>query len=575
MTISFNTVPSNTLVPLFYAEMNNSAANTAVTSAPALLIGHASNDAAIEVNSLVLMPSADYARQICGAGSQLARMVEVYRQTDPFGELYVIAVPEARGAAATVRVTVAGEAEESGTLSLYVGRSRVQVPVVNGDDATAVATAIKEAVNGVITPEESPENKTGIVRCDLIDCANNFKEITTMPARSLCQNFLNNILAPLHLYRQKSLIDATNAVINGASLTLTSIGRHLTGTASVKNKIKRVDRLLGNRHLQNEVSTIFQRITQKITRGMSRVVILIDWSAYHASRFQLLRASLACDGRSLPLMSCVVPSSQTANADVHERFLESLAECFSPGTDVIVITDAGFQGRWFQQLRSRGWTYICRVLGNHYYNVGNGWEKVSDSGTKASTTAIYLGEGLLGRDKNAQHEGHFYLYKSKPKGRRFKRSKERATRPSVTAKARTAGKSPWFIFTNSTEFSPKQVMKLYSRRMQIEQNFRDEKNPRWGFGLRFGASHSSGRVTVLSLIATLASIIMWLSGFSLENKGIHHKYQANTVKHRRVISLLKLAENVIRHSPLILNTLSLDAGLKVLQQRYTNMIMVY
>ncbi|WP_250551019.1 type VI secretion system protein TssA, partial [Escherichia coli] len=42
------------------------------------------------------------------------------------------------------------------------------------------------------SPEESPENKTGIVRCDLIDCANNFKEITTMPARSLCQNFLNN-----------------------------------------------------------------------------------------------------------------------------------------------------------------------------------------------------------------------------------------------------------------------------------------------------------------------------------------------------------------------------------------------
>ena len=61
---------------------------------------------------------------------------------------------------------------------------------------------------------------------------------------------------------------------------------------------------------------------------------------------------------------------------------------------------------------------------------------------------------------------------------------------------------------------------------------------------------------------------MWLSGFSLENKGIHHKYQANTVNHRRVISLLKLAENVIRHSPLILNTLSLDAGLKVLQERY-------
>lgn len=308
---------------------------------------------------------------------------------------------------------------------------------------------------------------------------------------------------------------------------------------------------------------------------MSRAVILIDWSAYHASRFQLLRASLACDGRSLPLMSCVVPSSQTANAEIHERFLESLSECFTPETDVIVITDAGFQGRWFQQVSSRGWTYICRVLGNHYYNIGDGWEKVLDSGTKASATAIYLGEGLLGRSKEAQHEGHFYLYKSKSRGRKFKRSKDRAARASVTAKARTAGKSPWFIFTNSTEFSPKQVVKLYSRRMQIEQNFRDEKNSRWGFGLRLGTCHSFERVAVLSLIATLASIIMWLSGFSLENRGIHHKYQANTVKNRRVISLLKLAENVFRHSPLILKTLSLDSGLKKLHQRYTDMMLVY
>ena len=70
-----------------------------------------------------------------------------------------------------------------------------------------------------------------------------------MSARSLGRNFFKNILEPLHLYRQKALIEATSAVINGASLTLTSIGRHLTGTASVKNKIKRVDRLLGNTHL--------------------------------------------------------------------------------------------------------------------------------------------------------------------------------------------------------------------------------------------------------------------------------------------------------------------------------------
>lgn len=70
MTTSFNTIPSNTLVPLFYAEMDNRAANTAQDSGASLLIGHANNGAEIVANSLVLMPSADYARQICGAGSR-------------------------------------------------------------------------------------------------------------------------------------------------------------------------------------------------------------------------------------------------------------------------------------------------------------------------------------------------------------------------------------------------------------------------------------------------------------------------------------------------------------------------
>lgn len=129
MTISFNTIPSNTLVPLFYAEMDNQAANTAQDSGASLLIGHANNGAEIVANSLVLMSSADYARQICGAGSQLARMVEAYRQTDPFGELYVIAVPESTGAAATVTLTVTGAATETGTVNVYVGRTRVQAPV--------------------------------------------------------------------------------------------------------------------------------------------------------------------------------------------------------------------------------------------------------------------------------------------------------------------------------------------------------------------------------------------------------------------------------------------------------------
>ncbi|EDR1382620.1 transposase, partial [Salmonella enterica subsp. diarizonae serovar 61:r:z53] len=73
-----------------------------------------------------------------------------------------------------------------------------------------------------------------------------------------------------------------------------------------------------------------------------------------------------------------------------------------------------------------------------------------------------------------------------------------------------SAKEPWLIFTSTEEFKPREIMKLYSRRMQIEQNFRDEKSERFGFGLRASYSRSAGRLSVLSLLATLSTIVLWL-----------------------------------------------------------------
>ncbi|OLY10325.1 transposase [Salmonella enterica subsp. arizonae serovar 18:z4,z23:- str. CVM N29354] len=94
-----------------------------------------------------------------------------------------------------------------------------------------------------------------------------------MPARQVCQNFFRDALAPLHKYRQNALLDATIALINGASLTLTSIGRYLPGTAQVKNKIKRVDRLRGNESLHRNIPLIFRNIIAMLTSQLSLCVI--------------------------------------------------------------------------------------------------------------------------------------------------------------------------------------------------------------------------------------------------------------------------------------------------------------
>lgn len=148
MSISFNETPNNVLVPLFYAEMDNSKANTAQISGASLLVGQVLADATIERNKLVLMPSADYARKMCGRGSQLARMVDAYRKTDPFGELYVVAVSNsASGSMATGEVKISGTVTASGAISLYIGSKRVQGVVSADDTALQAAQSLADAIN--------------------------------------------------------------------------------------------------------------------------------------------------------------------------------------------------------------------------------------------------------------------------------------------------------------------------------------------------------------------------------------------------------------------------------------------
>jgi hypothetical protein len=316
----------------------------------------------------------------------------------------------------------------------------------------------------------------------------------------------------------------------------------LPGQAQVKNKIKRIDRLLGNSALHNDIPLIFNNIIEMLTRQLSLVVIAVDWSGYPSQDYHVLRASLVCDGRSLPLLSKVVPSSKQNNVLIQKEFLDELAKAIDPEKKVVIITDAGLQANWFQHVKILGWSFIGRVRGNVKFrlqNMGEKWLHLSDMEGKNRPES--LGEGTLTRTPGYRCDGYFYLYRKEAKGRKNKRSKGRAAWPKAEKEQRASTKEPWLIFSSSDDFKPREIMKLYSRRMQIEQNFRDEKSERFGFGLRASYSCSVGRMLVLSLLATLSTIVLWLIGYHTENKGLHLRYQANSIKSRRVISYLVLA----------------------------------
>lgn len=148
MAIGFSNIPADIRVPLFYAEMDNSAANSASSAMRRLIVAQVNdNIAPADVGKLVLVSSVALAKSIGGQGSMLASMYETWRKTDPIGEIWCLPLHNTTGSIAKGVVTLTGAATQSGVLNLYVGGVRVQASIVSGFTAAQAATALALKIN--------------------------------------------------------------------------------------------------------------------------------------------------------------------------------------------------------------------------------------------------------------------------------------------------------------------------------------------------------------------------------------------------------------------------------------------
>lgn len=148
MTIPFKNIPSNLRVPLFYAELDNSKANTAAFTQRALLIGQKLVSGTYAANVPAICASQADGRAAAGSGSILAGMIDAYRDGDPNGEMWVLPLADDGSAApATGSLTFTGPSTAIGALPLYVA-GRVVAPVIaSGQTAAQVATTVAAAIN--------------------------------------------------------------------------------------------------------------------------------------------------------------------------------------------------------------------------------------------------------------------------------------------------------------------------------------------------------------------------------------------------------------------------------------------
>jgi hypothetical protein len=114
----------------------------------------------------------------------------------------------------------------------------------------------------------------------------------------------------------------------------------LSGPTYIKHKIKRMDRLAGNRHLNIERTAVYGAITQWLLQSLPMPLILIDWSPLTADQNQqLLRAALPTGGRSVTLYEEIHPLKKLGNRRVQLQFLNRLQALLPTNVTPIIVAD--------------------------------------------------------------------------------------------------------------------------------------------------------------------------------------------------------------------------------------------
>lgn len=327
--------------------------------------------------------------------------------------------------------------------------------------------------------------------------------------------------------------EVVETMLHAKSSSVTQLGRRLKNKCQTRSNIRKVDRLYSNAKLVLEKAVIYKEINALII-NTNEPQLSVDASKLPNSNYYTLRATLAASGRGLTVYELVYERSIQGSTKLYKRFLSGLSSVLPEGCTPILVSDAEFRGPWFNLVLKKRWDFVGRARGIRNVSFdGNTWAKLTTLHSQATGKAASLGLGEL--TKRSSLLGYFYLYRGRAKNRH---AYTRSGRHSETDKSKKHAKSsrePWVLFS-SLDRPAKEIINIYRRRMTIEENFRDSKSGRYGFGLEMTRSKQKGRYIVMLLLAMIASCIAYLIGCSGETKGLHRKFQANSIKHKRILS---------------------------------------
>lgn len=288
----------------------------------------------------------------------------------------------------------------------------------------------------------------------------------------------------LRLSQAKTLAALVFGAMRCRRVSLADLAEGMESQTTVKHRIKRAWRFMRNPGV--EVSEGMRALTYLAAKHSGgRLVVAVDW--VEIRQYKVLRAAVPLRGRSVPIAFAVCNQwsfFRSQNA-YEEGFFLLLKSLLPKGTEVVIIADRGFaRAELARKLGELGLHHVVRVCGGvcfdspKYYGLLQELELLPGEHRD-------LGSGLYREEQPVQRRVVTYWGRRQPE--------------------------PWLLGTD-LDWPWRQVVAVFEQRMMIEELFRDEKNIRYGWGLRQMRLSSSARLQRMFLVLAFAYVLLLLMG---------------------------------------------------------------
>lgn len=263
-------------------------------------------------------------------------------------------------------------------------------------------------------------------------------------------------------------------------------------------------------------------------------------------------------GRTLTIYEEVHPEARKNSPRVEAAFLRRLQTLLPKRVCPIVITDAGFRVPWFRSVEALGWHWIGRVRHRTYVRLAAAagretpWIPGKTLHPQATHAPRALGVADLTRSNPIPCR--LVLMRCRKRGRMQRTRYGTRACGGHSRKMATRAKEPWLLAVSCSldMLTPVEIVRLYARRMQIEQAFRDLKSHRFGCAFEDTLTRLPQRLELLLLIHALASLVAWLAGLATVSQPLTPHCKTKLSCHN---SIIWLGWETLRRNPALLSPL--------------------